>query len=358
MFSKPDAPFSLFGETVPSIELSGTAAKDTTLKSLKLVHFVSDYEYRSLGVNRIIWDDDFSFCQSPVDGKPAIRVPEVAKLHELITFYEEVKVPLMKSSVGDEVAFKKRLDVNVTGFHYVLIANCLEDEVAITQGYLDFKNPHGYLPGGWYLKLPLTGLIMIAYAILTVRYVIRCMRFREHILYLQYGIVCVMGMGLTEQASYFFTFLGMNDSGALPCCPVRKDIVFCLMVSVFKRGTLVIFLLAVSLGYGTVKPKLGRRDASAVIGVGLIYIIGSVNFEYRVIAGASEQQDDGTSGSKVFLLSALFVSLCNVCVISWIYFSIVELIKKLKEEGQSAKLKMYESLAKALVLWVAIGELD
>lgn len=206
------------------------------------------------------------------------------------------------------------------------------------------------------MKLPLTGAVMVAYAVLTVRYIIRCMRYREHILYLQYVIVTVMVMGLTEQASYFFTFLEMNNSGHLPCCPVRKDIIFCLMVSVFKRGTLVIFLLAVSLGYGTVKPKLGRKDASAVIGVGLVYIIGSVNFEYRVIAGASSQQDNDTVSSRIFLLSALFVSLCNVCVISWIYFSIVELIKKLKEEGQSAKLKMYESLAKALVLWVAIGK--
>ena len=358
MFSKADAPFSLFGEVEPTIRLTGTISATVEAPTLTLFHIVSDFEFPILGAQYEVSTMDYQLCsgKAPVVGEVG-GAGTTATGEKVIKYYESPVVQFEPVAGPFKNVFKmnKTLVVNVTGYHYVLITNCNENLITIKQGSLDFRNPHGYLPGGWYLKLPLTGLIMICYAVLTVVYIIRCMMYREHILYLQYAIIAVLMMGLIEQSAYFFTFLEMNDVGDLPCCPVRHDIVFCLMVSVLKRGTLVTFLLAVSLGYGTAKPTLTRRDTIAVIGVGFLYVVASINFEYRVILSASSQKDETGSSDQLFLFSALFVSVCNVTVISWIYFSITELIQRLKDEGQSAKLHMYEKLARALLLWVVIG---
>merc|ERR1712050_52626 len=79
----------------------------------------------------------------------------------------------------------------------------------------------------------------------------------------------------------------------------------------------------------------------------MVYVVAAVNYEVRVIQAAAT--------GETYFYSAMAVSVLNLVVISWIYISLTKLTSELKTAGQLVKLEMYQSLSRALLLWILVG---
>jgi len=362
MFTEGDTPFRFLANVKPYVAVHGTGTLEQDYDDID-DNMNLDEEMAQIKVLKIVTQQPNRYLEEQgryinLVGEGLCDSTDINQQKERFGALEFDLIPVttkpLVSANGDapiSFVFNATLDIKATGYHQIALLNCgNRASLIVEEGAFDFRNPHGYLPGGWYLKLPLTLTIIIGYSVFIVRYVIRCCMYRDQILYLQYGIVIVLGMALIEQLSYYFTFLEINSTGALPCCPVRNDIGFCLIVSVLKRATLVIFLLAVSLGYGTQRPYLTKKEIFAVAAMGVTYVVAAVNYELKVIQAAAT--------NEMYFYSAMLVSLLNLIVISWIYLSITKLTSELKNSGQLVKLEMYQSLARALILWVVVGFLS
>lgn len=218
-----------------------------------------------------------------------------------------------------------------------------------------FKNPHGYLPGGWYLKLPFSLVILLGYVLALLVFVLKCFCYRKQLSFVHYGVIAVLWMGLLEQSANYFTFLFLNYSGGLPCCPVRKDVGFTMIISAAKRATLITFLLFVSLGYGIQRPSLSRKEYTAVGVIGAIYLLAAVNYELAVIAEIDSYGAEEQSVATTTVVSSMILSILNFIVTYWIYFSVVGVVEALEKQGEIAKKEMYEKLIRSLIVWFIIG---
>lgn len=253
--------------------------------------------------------------------------------------------------------FVGNITISSSGYQYAFILNCNSDPITISTGSLNFRNPHGYLPGGWYLKLPFSFIVTMGYFSAVMIFIVKSLIHRHELSFVQYGVVLVLIMGLFEQLVNFFAFLELNIYGFLPCCPVRKEMAFTMVVSASKRATLVTFLLFVSLGYGIQRPTLRRKEYTAVALLGILYLLAAVNYELAVIAqiDSTGGEDDASVAPFSTVVSSLFLSFLNMVVTYWIYFSVIHVIEILEEQKQTVKKEMYESLVRSLIFWFVIG---
>ena len=255
-----------------------------------------------------------------------------------------------------------------SGYQYAFVVNCAKEKPAgpnstlptidssihFTEGSLVFHNPHGYLPGGWYLKLPFSSIIGFGYLCALLVYLVKCGTHFEQTTFVHYGVVVVLLMGLLEQGVYFTTFMGINSSGELPCCPVSTEMTLCMVSSAIKRATLVCFLLLVSMGYGIQRPALKGWEWTAVITIGVAYLAASVLYEISLVSDI-DSEASGTYSLLSSTFCSLIVSVLNTVVIYWIYFSVVYVIESLEESKEMAKKGMYESLIRSVMLWFVFG---
>mmetsp|Transcript_6466 Transcript_6466/g.11339 ORF Transcript_6466/g.11339 Transcript_6466/m.11339 type:complete len:267 (-) Transcript_6466:374-1174(-) len=154
-------------------------------------------------------------------------------------------------------------------------------------------------------------------------------------------------MGLVERFAQFMTYLEMNESGAKSCCPMRADLTFSSALSVLKRSSSALLLLAVCLGFGVVKPRLERSTNLKIFALGVIYTFSSLLLDFQRIADISKH---GRPTEPLYF-SSLIVSVCDVIILFWIYFAMSEILYELREAQQIVKLGMYQRLARALSFW-------
>eukprot|EP00924_Labyrinthula_sp_SR-Ha-C_P010818 maker-scaffold_35-snap-gene-2.95-mRNA-1 protein AED:0.02 eAED:0.02 QI:136/0.66/0.75/1/1/0.75/4/95/544 len=382
MFSYEDAPFKISGITRPKISISahislpasfGNDDSVTYLKNIHLVTFNSDSQtvrptVFSSGSRYIPLSSISSDLCSESLGEsfsesfePLVRNLTVTALHAR---------SLSQVNGVHEYVVYGRHSVAKTGFQYAFLINCNEQaddteesiQAHVVSGEFSFRNPHGYLPGGWYLKLPFSGIISFLFFAFLVVYLVKCIVHRKSTMYVQYGVIIVLVVGLLEQMAYYFTFLKMNNEGVLPCCPIRNDMGFCMVISSIKRAVLVVFLLAVSLGYGIQRPNLEKKEFLAVVLVGCLYLLAAVNYEVSIIWQIDEgtEEEDDESGDEEEedsdpLFPSMFLMVLNLIAVSWIYFSILSVIEDLGKKNQIAKKEMYQKLSRALILWFIVG---
>ncbi|CAM9495184.1 unnamed protein product, partial [Phaeothamnion confervicola] len=145
--------------------------------------------------------------------------------------------------------------VESTGMYIVLIANCDPEEGVIAiRGASEWMNPYGYLPGETYGCLPFFLALSAIYLALGLAWTVACFCHTRDLLAVQLWVSGVLLLGMTETAAKYFDYRGWNEDGTRH----TGVLVFAILMGAAKRALSRVLVLMISMGYGLVKPSLGR----------------------------------------------------------------------------------------------------
>lgn len=248
--------------------------------------------------------------------------------------------------------------VSETGMYVVLMANCdSRNGVLYINGHTEWMNPYGYLPGEVYGCLPFFFFLAVFYLVLGVVWMVLCMTYIKDLLAIQMWASIVLLLGMVETAGQYFDYRSWNMSGS------RSHGVqsFAILFGSAKRALSLSLILMVCMGYGIVRPSLGR-DLHRIMGLALVYFITSSLWaalnDYR-------QSDKNFSNRSVVDYSTMLVFMNSIIMVvfyGWILQSIFGVIHHLHLRRQTAKLQLYERFRMVLaasvvfaILWAVYG---
>eukprot|EP01083_Nonionella_stella_P080657 221726_1 len=256
------------------------------------------------------------------------------------------KVPL---DGGASYHLKARANVQVTAIHVFALSSCdsnLEvsdsEEVSITfSGTTRWMNPYGHLPGDVYGYLPFYGWMCILYLVISIVWFLFNAIYWSELLHVQNCITGVLAMCLIEMATWYFHYLHLNNIGIVHHGPF----ILGLITTCSRRMVSRMLVVAVSLGYGVVKPTLASTTKNKIILLGVVYWIFAFMFESLIHYNQTEKVE---SWMRVILIPP--VAIINGIFWWWTFVSLNKTIEQLKIRRQSAKLQLYKSFTLVLVI--------
>eukprot|EP00002_Diphylleia_rotans_P032040 TRINITY_DN6698_c0_g1_i1.p1 TRINITY_DN6698_c0_g1~~TRINITY_DN6698_c0_g1_i1.p1 ORF type:complete len:511 (+),score=113.82 TRINITY_DN6698_c0_g1_i1:64-1596(+) len=250
------------------------------------------------------------------------------------------------SNGSDSVKLKSRYNIKTTGLYYLMFVGCNPEvgDVYIN-GFSQWKNPYGYLPGQFYVLLPLYMMLTIGYSVLAfIWLVLSGLHWRE-LSKLQGFIGIIIIVGLIEMSIIYSYWNEQNENGKINISAEIAGTFF----NVLKRTVSRVLLLLVCMGYGVVRPTLGT-NMPKVMFFGVIYFI---------FAGILEIIEDVhmNSGVNAFvrLIFVIPVAALDTGFIWVLMRSLNHTIESLKLRKQNLKLDMYNKLSYVLMTSVVIS---
>jgi len=146
--------------------------------------------------------------------------------------------------------------------HVAAISNTRPVEARV---HVEMQSPTGgFLSVTDWPLLPFYGTMCGLYLVLGLSWLIVCALHWRHILRIQFWIGGVIFLGVVENAMFLAEFQNINNSGQA----TEGLILAAEVVSSGKRTLARMLVIIVSLGFGIVKPRLGR-----VLGAGGLYFV-------------------------------------------------------------------------------------
>ncbi|KAF3908514.1 hypothetical protein ABW21_db0205721 [Orbilia brochopaga] len=211
-------------------------------------------------------------------------------------------------------------------------------------GVVEFRNAYGELPASQIPKLPFYGGITILYALIGVFWGFLYVQHRRDILPVQNYITAIIIFLIVEMLMTwgFYDYMNIHGSNM-----VAK--VFMVIVAVLNAGRnsfSFFLLLIVCMGYGVVKPSLGRLMWYCRA-LALAHFIFGVIYSVASLAIVSPE----TAGPLVlFVILPLAATLTAFYV--WTLNSLNLTMKELLDRKQNVKALMYRRL-----WWVLLGSI-
>lgn len=208
-------------------------------------------------------------------------------------------------------------------------------------GVVEFRNAYGELPAAQIAKLPFYGGLTIVYAVLGAFWAFLYVQNRSDILPVQNYITATIIFLIVEQLMTwgFYDYQNRHGNNAL-------NKVFMIIVSILNAGrnSLSFFLLLiVCMGYGVVKPSLGRT---------MIYvrILAIAHFIFGVIYAIASMAITPESVGPLILFVILPLAGTMTAFYVWTLQSLNLTIRDLVERRQKTKAMMYKKLT-----WCILG---
>eukprot|EP00484_Ammonia_sp_Unknown_P025635 CAMPEP_0197031360 /NCGR_PEP_ID=MMETSP1384-20130603/10389_1 /TAXON_ID=29189 /ORGANISM="Ammonia sp." /LENGTH=556 /DNA_ID=CAMNT_0042460877 /DNA_START=34 /DNA_END=1704 /DNA_ORIENTATION=- len=244
---------------------------------------------------------------------------------------------------------KTKAPVQVTAIHVFALSSCdsnlqiseTEESIITFSGTTRWMNPYGHLPGDVYGYLPFYGWMCIIYLVISIIWFCFNAIYWNELLHVQNCITGVLAMCLIEMATWYFHYLHLNNIGVVHHGPF----VLGLITTCSRRMVSRMLVLAVSLGYGVVKPTLHKVVKNKVVMLGVVYWIFAFMFESLIHYNQTEKVE---SWMRVILIPP--VAIINGIFWWWTFVSLNKTIEQLKIRRQSAKLQLYKSFTLVLVI--------
>ncbi|CAM9758319.1 unnamed protein product [Ascophyllum nodosum] len=225
-----------------------------------------------------------------------------------------------------------------TGMYVVLMANC-DDRTGTIHigGHSEWKNPYGYLPGEAYGDLPFFFGMSVAYLALGIVWMVLCMAYIKDLLPIQMWAAGVLLLGMMETGAQYFDYRDWNIEGTRSA-GVQS---FAILFGAAKRALSLSLVLMVCMGYGVVRPSLGR-DVHRIMAMALIYFVTSALWVALTSAPASGDKEFATRAGEKASVILMFVSVTIMMLFYiWIFQSIFGVIQHLTARRQTMKLQLY-----------------
>ncbi|CBJ28894.1 Similar to G-protein coupled receptors [Ectocarpus siliculosus] len=233
-----------------------------------------------------------------------------------------------------------------TGMYVVLVANCNQRTGSIfINGHSEWKNPYGYLPGTSYGDLPFFFCLAIVYLSLGVIWMIVCMVNIKDLLAVQLWASLVLFLGMVETGAQYFDYREWNLEGTRGVGARCFAIIF----GAAKRSLSLSLVLMVCMGYGVVRPSLGR-DVHKIMAMALIYFLSSALWvAFRASVDVGDKDFATRAGVNAAAMLVFVNATIMVIFFMWTIQAIVGVIQHLQVRGQTAKLALYVYFRRVLV---------
>ncbi|KAH8588174.1 integral membrane protein-like protein [Bisporella sp. PMI_857] len=234
--------------------------------------------------------------------------------------------------------------IKKTGYYCVGSTGFTPDGVEYT-ATVEFRNAYGELPAAQIAKLPFYGGITIVYAVIGAFWAFLYVQHRHDILPVQNYITAIIIFLIVEMLMTWGFYDYLNRAGSNIG---SKALMFIVAILNAGRNSFSFFLLLiVCMGYGVVKPTLGKTMtwvrwlAGAHFVFGLIYSVASLTVTPE------------TAGPLVlFVILPLAGTLTAFYV--WTLNSLNMTMKDLNERKQTVKAGMYRKLWWAILISIMV----
>lgn len=253
--------------------------------------------------------------------------------------YNDSKEFTTNSSEDDNAtAYDISWKVSATG-QYIVLVHAVNNSVSSAPAFTaTFMQPYGLLPAQDYPKWPFYGTLSYVYLVVLGVWGYRSFKWRQDLLPVQNYLFCLNVVLLLEVFCQFEYYWGWNSNGS-----GSSMLYLCvLFLSALRNAASTFMLLVVALGYGVLKPSLGKTMrkcillAAAHLTFGLVYAYGTMI------------PPDKLSSFLLFLI-VLPISTVMTIFYYWTMHAFTQTIMLLQLRRQHVKLKMYRNLWRLLV---------
>ncbi|PKI46175.1 hypothetical protein CRG98_033433 [Punica granatum] len=240
----------------------------------------------------------------------------------------------------------RTVEINRTGMYYLYFMFCdPELKGLLVSGTTVWRNPEGYLPGKMAPLMTFFGFMSLFYLVLGLFWFIKFVKHLKDVIQLHFHITAVIALGMCEMALWYYEFANFNSTGTRPIGITIWSVTFTAVKKTVSR----LLILAVSMGYGVVRPTLGSMTLRILL-LGAIYFVASEALELFEHLG---NVNDFSGKARLFLV--LPVALLDTCFILWIFSSLSKTLEKLQIRRSMAKLELYRKFTNCLAVSVLIS---
>lgn len=230
--------------------------------------------------------------------------------------------------------------ISRTGYYCVGTYGYSSDEY---KAAVEFRNAYGELPAAQIAKLPFYGGLTITYAVIAIFWGFLYVQNRHDILPVQNYITAIIVFLIVEELMTwgFYQYSNTHGSNALAK-------IMLIIVSVLNAGRnsfSFFLLLIVCMGYGVVKPSLGKTMV-------YVRILAIVHFVFGVIYAVASLSITPDNAGPIVLLVILPLAATLTAFYVWTLNSLNLTMKDLLERKQSVKAMMYKKL-----WWCILGSI-
>lgn len=224
--------------------------------------------------------------------------------------------------------------VNTTGFYCVDTAS-LNEFSARAQ----WINAHGQLPASEYPKLYIYLALMIAYICIAGAWAFVSWKVWSEILPVQNQLLGLVALLAVDMGLNFGYWKHYNAVGT----PSTVYAVFTVFIDAGRNSLAFFMLLVVALGWGVVRPSLGKTMSRCIL-------LAIVHFAAGCLYGAGLLFRDPHASGPLGLIYVMPLSVTISFFYSWTLSAIINTTRLLAERQQSYKLAMYNRLWRLLLV--------
>ncbi|KAJ2009654.1 hypothetical protein GGI04_000226 [Coemansia thaxteri] len=233
---------------------------------------------------------------------------------------------------------KIRYLVNTTGY-YCVDAASIHDFTARAQ----WVNSYGLLPASEYPKMYIYLALTVAYVGIAAAWAFMSWRVWSEILPVQnqlLGLVCLLAVDMGMNFGFWKYY---NSTGA----PSMVYSIFTLVIDAGRNSLSFFMLLVVSLGWGVVRPSLGKTMIRCIL-------LTMVHFAAGCLYGAGIFFRDPHESGPLGLVYVIPLSLSMTMFYTWTLSAIIGTTQLLADRQQSYKLAMYNKLWRLLLVCLVL----
>ena len=270
-----------------------------------------------------------SFCNETQEGRFILSPNATSSKNQILTDVVDLKDP-------------KALNYPIThtGYYCVGTFGFSADEY---KAVVEFRNAYGELPAAQIAKLPFYGALTIVYAVIAIFWGFLYAQNRHDILPVQNYITAIVVFLIIEQLMTwgFYEYQNVHGNNALAK-------VLLIIVSILNAGRnsfSFFLLLIVCMGYGVVKPTLGKT---------MVYVrfLAIAHFVFGVIYAVASLSITPDNAGPLVLLVILPLAGTLTAFYVWTLNALNMTMKDLLDRKQSVKAMMYKKL-----WWCILGSI-
>ncbi|KAL8795096.1 MAG: hypothetical protein Q9195_002393 [Heterodermia aff. obscurata] len=230
--------------------------------------------------------------------------------------------------------------INKTGYYCVSTSPFSSDNY---KAAVEFRNAYGELPAAQIAKLPFYGGLTIVYAVIAIFWGFLYVQNRHDILPVQNYITAIVIFLIVEQLMTWGFYQYQNTHGKNLLANAMMIIVAVLNAA--RNSFSFFLLLIVCMGYGVVKPSLGKTMV-------YVRILAITHFVFGVIYAVASLQITPDNAGPIVLLVIMPLAATLTAFYVWTLNSLNLTMKDLLERKQSIKALMYKKL-----WWCILGSI-
>ncbi|KAI9291159.1 hypothetical protein K502DRAFT_309621 [Neoconidiobolus thromboides FSU 785] len=205
-----------------------------------------------------------------------------------------------------------------------------EDLFTTFLGLIEWNNPYGKLPASEHPKLVFYGVLSLVYVVFSLVWAFLLYKYWQDLLPIQHYITGVLIFLIAEMSANYGYLDNFNQSG-------KSNYPLLVLVVILDAGrnSLCFFiLLIVSLGYGVIKPTLGKTMLKC-------QLLTLIHFLCGCLYGAGAMLTNPDRVDSYILLFVLPLSISMTAFYVWILQGMAATILTLEQRQQPIKLKMF-----------------